>query len=135
MGWGEGSMTWAELHDLVTHLPADSATKAALAGDVDGQRWTQTDYGVAAMYNALLVVIRVLWTAHLKGNPPEMRPIDPPRTEADQQAAEDKARKAARNRALLDRMRPVKQDPDEARRQAETAEWLAKVRALEAAAQ
>lgn len=127
-------MNWAELRDLVTHLPADSATKAALAGDVDGRRWTQTDYGTAAMYNVLLVIVRILWTAHLKGNPPDMRPIDPPRTEADEQAAEERAAKAARGRAVLERMRPQhsKAADDKA---AETAEWLAKVRALEAARQ
>lgn len=133
MDWGEGSMNWHELYDLVTHLPADSATKAALAGDVDQRRWTQTDYGVAALYNAVLVMIRILWTAHLKGSPPQMRPFDPPRTEAEAAAEEARAAKTARNTALLERMRP-RQDKTEQQRQAETAAWLAKVRALEAQA-
>jgi hypothetical protein len=132
MDWGEGSMNWAELRDLVQALPADSVTKAALAGDVDGRRWTQTDYGTAAMYNVLLVIVRILWTAHLKGNPPTMRPIDPPRTEEDAAAEEARAAKAARNAALLEQMRPQQSKTAE-QRAAETAEWLAKVRALEAA--
>ncbi|SCD77488.1 hypothetical protein GA0115253_101704, partial [Streptomyces sp. Termitarium-T10T-6] len=63
MSWGEGSMNWAELRDLVQHLPEDSATKAAAAGDVDGRRWTQNTYLHAAQYNALLLMIRVLWAA------------------------------------------------------------------------
>ena len=127
-------MNWHELHDLVTHLPEESATKAALAGDVDQRRWTQTDYGVSAMYNALLVVIRILWTAHLKGSPPEMKPIEPPRTDADEQAAEQKAAKARRNRHLLEQMRP-RSSKTQQEQQAEASQWLAKVRALETARQ
>lgn len=133
MSWGEGSMNWHELWDLAQALPEDSATKAALAGDVDQRRWTQTDYGVAAMYNALLVVIRILWTAHLKGDPPQMRPIEPPRTEEDEAAQEARAVKAVRNRAVLERMRPATKQEEAVRREAEAAQWLAKVRELQAA--
>src|SRR5690606_23379614 len=52
MSWGEGSMNWAELRDLVTALPEDSATKAALAGDVEGRRWDSATFLAAAQYNA-----------------------------------------------------------------------------------
>lgn len=74
MSWGEGSMNWAELRDLVEHLPEDSATKAATAGDVEGRRWTQSTYLQAAQYNALLLMIRVLWAAHLKETRRTCRP-------------------------------------------------------------
>lgn len=99
-------MSWAELRDLVVALPPDSATKAALAGDTDGRRWSQGDYALAAVYNALLLLVRVQWAAHLKGKPPEMAPMEPPRLEEDEEAAEERARVDARNRAVLDALGP-----------------------------
>lgn len=125
MSWGDGSMNWAELRDLVEHLPEDSATKAATGGDVDGRRWTQHTYVAASTYNALLLLIRVMWAAHLKGQPPDMTTIDPPRTEADI-CAEERARAlTARNEAALNQLSSGR--PDDS---AEVAVWEARIREL-----
>ncbi|MFJ6559979.1 hypothetical protein ACIQMV_08860 [Streptomyces sp. NPDC091412] len=130
MSTGEGSMNWAELRDLVTALPEDSATKAALAGDADGRRWTAATYLGAAQYNALLMLVRILWIAHLKGQPPEMDPIDPPRLE--QLEADEEAQAVARQRAeqYLDSFSPGRAREDD---QAEIEQWKARIAALEEA--
>ncbi|MEC4016101.1 hypothetical protein [Streptomyces sp. H27-D2] len=120
-------MTWAELRDLIDGLPQESATKSALAGDVEGKRWSQDTYIGAAQYNVSLLMIRVLWAAHLKGSAPEMELMDPPRLEQDDRLAEAAAALDARNRAVLDRLRPQPVDEDPAVRQ----EWLDKIRELE----
>ncbi|MFE4420447.1 hypothetical protein [Streptomyces sp. NPDC056817] len=129
MSWGEGSMNWAELRDLVVALPEDSATKAALAGDVDGRRWNSATYLGAATHNVLLMVVRILWIAHLKGAPPEMQPIDAPRLEAHE--ADDAARAEAQRRAeaYLDSFSPGRAASD----QAEIDDLQAKIRELETA--
>ncbi|MYR36373.1 hypothetical protein GTX14_04810 [Streptomyces sp. SID4944] len=126
MSWGEGAMSWAELRDLVEHLPEDSATKAATAGDVDGRRWTQGTYLQAATYNALLLMIRVLWAAHLKGEPPDMPPVESPTTEADERQAELEAAAVAYSEALLNQYSPGTQTD-----QAEIDYWEQKLRELE----
>lgn len=128
MSWGEGSMNWAELRDLVEHLPEDSATKAAAAGDVDGRRWTQGTYLQAAQYNALLLMIRVLWAAHLKGEPPDMPPVESPATEADEKQAELEAAGVRYSEAVLNRFSPGTTQVD----QAEVDHWERKLRELEA---
>lgn len=128
MSWGEGSMNWAELRDLVEHLPEDSATKAATAGDLEGRRWTQGTYLQAAQYNALLLMIRVLWAAHLKGDPPDMPPVESPATEADTQQAELEAAGAAYSEAILSQF-----SPGTTVDQAEVDHWADKLRELEAA--
>lgn len=121
-------MNWAELRDLVQALPEDSATKAATAGDVDGRRWTQDTYIGASTYNATLLLIRVLWAAHLKGQPPPMDSIDPPRRPEDLQAEEEAATAAAYSTAVLNQYSsgatPV--DP------AELDQWHTAIRELEA---
>lgn len=122
-------MNWAELRDLVEHLPEDSATKAALAGDKDGRRWTQDTYIHAASYNALLLVTRILWTAHLKGDPPDMSIIDPPAMEADEHQAELEAAGVRYSEAILNRFSPGVTEVD----QAEVDHWASKLRELEAA--
>ncbi|WP_145503134.1 hypothetical protein [Streptomyces sp. CFMR 7] len=127
MSWGEGSMNWAELRDLVEHLPEDSATKAAAAGDVDGRRWTQGTYLQAATYNALLLMIRVLWAAHLKGEPPDMPPVESPTTEADERQAAREAAAVAYSEALLNQYSPGTTQTD----QAEIDYWEQKLRELE----
>lgn len=129
MSWGEGSMNWAELRDLIEHLPEDSATKAATAGDVDGRRWTQGTYLQAATYNALLLMIRVLWAAHLKGEPPDMPPVESPTTEADERQAELDAAAVAYSEALLNQYSPGTTQTD----QAEIDYWEQKLRELEPA--
>lgn len=129
MSWGEGSMNWAELRDLVEHLPEDSATKAATAGDVDGRRWTQNTYLQAATYNAVLLMIRVLWAAHLKGEPPDMPPVESPTTEADERQAELDAAAVAYSEALLNQYSPGTTQTD----QAEIDYWEQKLRELEPA--
>lgn len=128
MSWGEGSMNWAELRDLVQALPEDSATKAAVAGDVDGRRWNSSTYLMAANYNALLMLLRIQWTAHLKGKPPEMEPVQPPQLEA--LDAEDADRQQARQQAeqWLDSYSPGQQEQDPA----ELDEWQARIAELEA---
>ncbi|MFD3520408.1 hypothetical protein [Streptomyces sp. NPDC058653] len=130
MSWGEGSMNWAELRDLVEHLPENSATKAAAAGDLDGRRWTQDTYAVASTYNAILLMIRVLWAAHLKGNPPDMAVIDPPRMEADEEKARQEAAAEKRAMAILDRYSPTASTPAD---DADIDHWASKIRELEAA--
>ncbi|WP_258047447.1 hypothetical protein [Streptomyces sp. SM13] len=120
-------MNWAELRDLVQHLPEDSATKAATAGDVDGRRWTQNTYLQAAQYNALLLMIRVLWAAHLKGDPPDMPPVESPATEVDEQQAELEAAGVAYSEALLNQFSPNATQVDPA----EVDHWERKIRELE----
>ncbi|GHJ04823.1 hypothetical protein TPA0906_66880 [Streptomyces olivaceus] len=131
MSWGEGSMNWAELRDLVTALPEDSATKAALAGDVEGRRWTSATFVGAAQYNALLMVIRILWTAHLKGRAPEMEPIQPPVLAGQQ--ADDEAGAAVQQRTeqYLDSFAPARATETD---QAEIDEWQARLAELDNAA-
>ncbi|WP_240676748.1 hypothetical protein [Streptomyces sp. B27] len=119
-------MNWAELRDLVEHLPEDSATKAAAAGDVDGRRWTQNTYIQAAQYNALLLMIRVLWAAHLKGEPPDMPPVESPTSEADERQAELDAAAVAYSEALLNQYSPGTTQTD----QAEIDYWEQKLREL-----
>lgn len=129
MSWGEGTLNWAELRDLVQGLPEDSATKAAISGDTEGRRWDSSTYLAAAQYNVSLMIARILWTAHLKGKPPEMEPIQPPRLEAHQ--ADDEAQQLARQRAemYLDSFSPGRTEQD----QADVAELQSAIRELEAA--
>lgn len=129
MSWGEGSMNWAELRDLVQALPEDSATKAAVGGDVEGRRWQSSTYLLAAQHNLLQLAVRILWTAHLKGRPPEMEPVEPPRLESFD--PDDDARAAARQRAEahLDSFSPGRPEQD----QTEIEELQNAIRELEAA--
>ncbi|MFI5739195.1 hypothetical protein ACIA9I_12570 [Streptomyces anulatus] len=110
-------------------MPEDSATKAATAGDVDGRRWTQNTYLQAAQYNALLLMIRVLWAAHLKGDPPDMPPVESPATEVDERQAELDAAGVAYSEAVLNQFSPGTTQG----RQAEIDHWASKLRELEAA--
>ncbi|MFJ8727766.1 hypothetical protein [Streptomyces sp. NPDC093269] len=133
MSWGEGSMTWSELRDLVMALPEDSATKAAAAGDKDGFRWSQQTYMLATTVNLLQLIAQTLWKANLKGDPPEMKAVEPPRLQADEERDALTEARAARNRALLDSLAPRQAPEDAARKKAETDLWLARIRELEAA--
>lgn len=133
MSWGEGSMNWAELRDLIEALPEDSATKAAMAGDCDKRRWSEDTYIAASAYNALLLLVKVMWTAHLKGAPPDLATIDPPHLDGDERAEELAQAIDARNKAVLDRYRPETGKDDTAARQAEVDHWMSKIRELEAA--
>jgi hypothetical protein len=133
MSWGEGTMNWAELRDLVTNLPEDSATKAAYAGDRDGHRWKQDTYLQATTVNLLQLIAATLWKAHLKGDPPEMTPVQPPKLAADEERDQLAEARTARNRALLDSLRPQQDPAVTAAKQAETEQWLARIRELEAA--
>ena len=130
MSWGEGSMNWAELRDLVTALPEDSATKAALAGDTEGRRWDSATFLAAAQYNALLMLVRILWTAHLKGRPPEMEPIHPPVLEAHEVDDEAKAQAQQRAEQYLDSFSPAAAREED---QAEVDHWRARLAELETA--
>lgn len=120
-------MDWAELRDLVEALPEDSATKAALAGDAEGRRWRQDTYIHAATYNALLLLIRVMWAAHLKGDPPDMSIIDPPQLEEDEHQAQLDAASTRYSEALLDQYSPGRADDT-----ADIDYWAAQIRDLEA---
>lgn len=135
MSWGEGTMTWSELRDLVTALPEDSATKAAAAGDEDGYRWTQATYLQATLVNLQQMVAQILWRAHLKGDPPQMSPVEPPKLAADEQRDQLAEARAARNRAVLEQLAPQQGPPDGAAKQAEIDQWMARIRELEAAKQ
>lgn len=135
MSWGEGSMTWSELRDLVVALPEDSATKAAAAGDRDGYRWSQTTYMQATEVNLLQLIAQTLWKAHLKGEPPQMTPVEPPKLAVDEQRQQLAAAKEARNRAVLDRLAPQRGPVDAVQQQAEIDEWMSRIRQLETAQQ
>lgn len=135
MSWGEGSMTWSELRDLVSALPEDSATKAASAGDKDGYRWTQDTYMHATTVNLLQLIAQTLWKAHLKGDPPAMSPVEPPKLTSGEERDELTAAREARNRAFLDSLAPQQAAEDAARKQAEIEHWLARIRELEEAKQ
>ena len=131
MSWGEGSMTWSELRDLVMALPEDSATKAAAAGDKDGYRWNQMTYMQATLVNLQQLMAQILWKANLKGEPPEMTPVEPPKLAADEQREELTEARNARNRAVLESLAPRKGPVDAAAQRAEIDQWMAKIRALE----
>ncbi|MFJ9037995.1 hypothetical protein ACIRF8_15550 [Streptomyces sp. NPDC102406] len=119
-------MNWAELRDLVQALPEDSATKAAAAGgEQEEQRWTSATFLQAAQYNVLLILVRILWAAHLKGSPPDVQAISPPSLTAD--ASEDEAAVAI-SEHLLNQYSPQtpESNPDE------IAAWEQRIRELEA---
>lgn len=126
MSWGEGTLNWAELRDLVHALPEDSATKSAVAGgQQEEQRWNSQTFLQAATYNALLILVRILWVAHLKGQPPDVKAISPPSLAAD--ATEDEAAVAI-SEHLLNQYSPAQptSDPDE------IADWEQAIRELDA---
>ncbi|MFB7707880.1 hypothetical protein [Streptomyces sp. NPDC056105] len=130
MSWGEGSMNWSELRDLVDALPEDSATKAAAVGDEDGQRWNQQTFIQAGHYNLLLMILRVLWTAHLKGAPPDIESISPPRRAADETRTELEEANREYSEAVLNSFSPNQAGQAD---QDEIDHWASKIRELEAA--
>lgn len=129
MSWGEGSMNWAELRDLVDALPEDSATRAAEVGDEEQRRWTAATYLAAAQYNALIMLVRILWAAHLKGNPPEMSSVEPPRITPQGADDEQEAEAQRASEDYLNQFSPSgpRSDP------AEIDLWQSRIRELEAA--
>lgn len=129
MSWGEGSMTWAELRDLVDALPEDSATRAAEMGDEDQRRWTTSTYLQAAQYNALIMLVQILWTAHLKGRPPEMNAVPPPTLTQAVAADEEAAEAQRRSEEYLDSFSPGQAQSD----RSEIELWQSRIRELEAA--
>jgi hypothetical protein len=129
MSWGEGSMNWAELRDLVDALPEDSATRAAEMGDEEQRRWTTATYLGAAQYNALIMLVQILWAAHLKGKPPQMQPVPPPQLSRPDADEEQVAEAQRRSEELLDRYSPGTLQSD----QAEIELWQTRIRELEGA--
>lgn len=122
-------MNWAELRDLVDALPEDSATRAGEMGDEEQRRWTTSTYLEAAQYNATLMLVRILWMAHLKGSPPEMNPVPPPqlnRADVDEEQAAEGQR---RSEDYLNQFSPGAPQSD----QAEIELWHSRIRELEAA--
>lgn len=128
MSWGEGSMNWAELRDLVDALPDDSATRAAERGDEES-RWTAATYVGAASHNVLLMIVQILWAAHLKGKPPEMNPIQPPQLSKPDVDEEQAAEAQRRSEEYLNSFSPGTPQSD----QAEIELWNSRIRELEAA--
>lgn len=126
-------MTWSELRDLVVALPEDSATKAAAAGDDEGHRWNQHTYMQATEVNLLQLVAQILWKAHLKGEPPAMSPMEPPKLAADQERDALTEARNRRNAAVLESLAPSKGPVDAAAKQAEIDQWMKKIRDIEAA--
>jgi hypothetical protein len=124
-------MTWSELRDLVIALPEDSATKAAAAGDHGGYRWSQMTYMQATLVNLQQLMAQILWKAHLKGEPPQMSPVEPPKLDADEQRDQLAEAKDARNRAVLESFSPRTGQVDAAAKQAEIDQWMARIRELE----
>ncbi|MFG2970784.1 hypothetical protein ACGFZS_46700 [Streptomyces sp. NPDC048288] len=131
MSWGEGTMTWSELRDLVVALPEDSATKAAASGDREGRRWNQVSYMQATTVNLLQLLAQIQWKAHLKGEPPAMSPVEPPKLAADEERDQLTEARNARNRAVLDRLAPQQGPVNQAAQQAEIDQWMARIRELE----
>jgi hypothetical protein len=125
-------MTWAELRDLVNALPEDSATKAAATGDRDGYRWSQQTYLAATTVNLLQLIAQTLWKAHLKGDPPQMTAVAPPKLAADEERDQLAEARNARNRAVLERLAPQHGPVDRAAQQAEIDQWMARIRELQA---
>jgi hypothetical protein len=100
-------MSWLELLCLVEGLPDDSATKAALAGDTAGRRWTDRDWMAAYTANLLQILIRIQWAGHgIKGSP-DLRPVDVPTL--DRPPSDEDLRRAERREQQLQqlaRLRP-----------------------------
>jgi hypothetical protein len=95
-------MSWLELLCLVEGLPADSATKAALAGDTEQRRWTDRDWMAAYATNLLQILIRIQWAGHgIKGSP-DLRPVDVPTL--DRPPSEEDIRRAERRQQQLQQM-------------------------------
>jgi hypothetical protein len=129
MSWGEGSMNWAELRDLVDALPEDSATRAGEMGDEEQRRWTTATYLEAANYNVSLMIVRILWMAHLKGSPPEMNPVAPPQLTQQDADDEEMAEAQRRSEEYLNTFSPSAPQAD----QADIDLWQSRIRELEAA--
>ncbi|MEU8642241.1 hypothetical protein AB0C91_10020 [Streptomyces sp. NPDC048674] len=129
MSWGEGSMNWAELRDLVDALPEDSATRAAEVGDDEQSRWTTATYLQAAQYNLLIMLVQILWAAHLKGKPPEMKPVQPPQRSRPDEDEQQTAEAQRRSEEYLNSFSPGTPQSD----QAEIELWNSRIRELEAA--
>lgn len=100
-------MSWTELLAFVEALPEDSATKAALAGDTAGRRWTDGDWMAAYTASLLQILIRIQWAGHgIKGSP-DLRPVDVPTL--DRPPSEEDLRRAERREQQLQqlaRLRP-----------------------------
>jgi hypothetical protein len=100
-------MSWLELLSFVEALPEDSATKAALAGDTQGRRWTDRDWMAAYTTSLLQILIRIQWAGHgIKGSP-DLRPVDVPTL--DRPPSEEDLRRAERREQQLQqlaRLRP-----------------------------
>jgi len=105
-------MSWLELLCFVEGLPEDSATKAALAGDTEGRRWTQADWLAAYQANLLQILIRIQWAGHgIKGTP-DLHPVEVPVLDIPP-SDEDISRMERREQQLqaLSRLRPVEAIP------------------------
>ncbi|WP_086559397.1 hypothetical protein, partial [Streptomyces africanus] len=107
----------------------------AAAGDREGYRWSQQTYMQATEVNLLQLLAQILWKAHLKGEPPEMRPVEPPKLAADDQRDALAEARNARNMAVLESLAPAKGPVDTAVQQADIDFWKEKLRELEAAKQ
>lgn len=95
-------MSWTELLCFVEGLPADSATRAALAGDTEGRRWADRDWMAAYTASLLQILIRIQWAGHgIKGSP-DLRPVDVPTLE--RPPSDDDVRREERRQQLLRRM-------------------------------
>lgn len=86
-------MSWLELLCFVEGLPEDSATKAALAGDTKGRRWTDRDWMAAYQANLLQMLIRIQWVAGGLQGTPDLQAVPVP--ELVHEPSEADLRKAA----------------------------------------
>lgn len=85
----DGSMSERRLWGLIHHLPPESATMCAIMGTDPGVRWSQTDYLIANLTDA---VRQLTWVTGVQAagkefndnplgdDPPEpvYRPVEPP---------------------------------------------------------
>lgn len=103
-------MSWLELLEFVEGLPRDSATKAAMAGDREGRRWSEQNYLLATLVNLMMLLIRIQWVAgRLKGSAPDMKPVDSP--DLSQDSSEAKSRRSRLLREMA-RHSPTKRTQD-----------------------
>jgi hypothetical protein len=99
-------MSGLDLLCLVEGLPADSATKAALAGDTEGRRWADRDWMAAYTASLLQILIRIQWAGHSIKGSPDLRPVDVPTLE--RPPSDDDVRREERRQQLLQQMRRMR---------------------------
>ncbi|MGW2932964.1 hypothetical protein ACWDA7_14100 [Streptomyces sp. NPDC001156] len=112
-----GSMSWLELWEFYQALPLGSMTRAALVGDHDYRRWTETDYMLRELITRIDFGNRIMWAGNqMQGKYPEFPqwPMPDLRSLEDREAeAHAKAEAARKARRFYDSMKPGAQQNTE----------------------